>query len=72
MTRRRTLWIALAALAVLPACASVAPWKRGALADKHMQWDRHADRAALRRHVLAVREGAPPIEAGGGSACGCD
>ncbi|MBM4343358.1 MAG: DUF4266 domain-containing protein [Deltaproteobacteria bacterium] len=66
---------ALAAAAVVVAssgCATVAPWQRSALADRHMQWDRHADRATLRRHVLAVREGAAPVEAGGGSACGCD
>ncbi len=69
----RSSWLlALVVLAALPACATVAPWQRGALADRHIQWDRHADRASLRRHVLAVREGAPPVEAGGGSACGCD
>jgi hypothetical protein len=68
----RLRWL-LIALAVLSAgCTHVPAWQRGGLADPCMQWDRHPDRAALRKHVVAVREGVPPTEAGGGGACGCD
>lgn len=62
----------LAATFLTSACASVPAWQRGVLADPCLQWDRHPDRAALRKHVAAVREGVPPSEAGGGGACGCD
>lgn len=66
------LLLAFGLVAVLGGCAHVPAWQRGVLADPCMQWDRQADRAALRKHVIAVREGVPPTEAGGGGACGCD
>lgn len=69
---RAARWAWLVLLALASGCAAVPAWQRGPLADPCMQWDRHADRAALRKHVVAVREGVPPSEAGGGGACGCD
>ncbi len=71
----KKVWMAAAWLVALTAgqgCVRVPAWQRGALADPRMQWDRHPDRAALRQHVLAVREGVPPAQASGGGACGCD
>lgn len=75
MKTARALGILLAvvaALALCQGCVRVPAWQRGTLADRRMQWDRQPDRAALRQHVLSVREGVPPAQAGGGGACGCD
>lgn len=68
----RILLAVAAAMALCQSCVPVPAWQRGTLADRRMQWDRQPDRAALRQHVLSVREGVPPAQAGGGGACGCD
>jgi hypothetical protein len=53
-------------------CASVAPWERGALADRWMQVEPCVGRAALRDHALAAREGAQGGNGDAGGGCGCD
>ena len=54
------------------ACVPVAPWQRGVLADRQMQWARDPERNNARSHVFSVREGAAGGGSGGGGACGCD
>lgn len=57
---------------VVTACVPVAPWQRGVLADRRMQWARDPAPSNARTHVLSVREGASGGAGGGGGACGCD
>lgn len=61
------LWVAL-----LGACATTKPWQREELAKPVMAPDGDADREALRRHLLGVREGTTGGFGGGGGGCGCN
>lgn len=62
----------LLALLLLAACAPVPAWQRGTLVDRRLQAAPQPDRAALRQHVLSVREGAAGGEGLSGGGCGCD
>jgi hypothetical protein len=53
-------------------CATTQPWQREYLAKPVMAVDPDEDRAALRQHVLSVREGAIGGFGGGGGGCGCN
>jgi hypothetical protein len=64
--------VVLLALGALAGCATTQPYERDRLADPTMQLDEDADRAALRRHVRAIREGAIGGEGAGGGGCGCN
>ncbi|MEN9628592.1 MAG: hypothetical protein RJA10_1819 [Pseudomonadota bacterium] len=61
----------LAWLALLAGCADVPAWERGVLARPHMALEPAPLRSALRGHVQASREAAPPAGVGEGGGCGC-
>ena len=62
--------IALAALAALSGCVSVAPYERGTLAHPSMSPEDMA--TPFDEHVRAVSEGATGGFGGGGGGCGCN
>ncbi len=57
-------------LAILTACAHVAPYERGAIARPDMTASDVAGRAE--RHVLTIHEGAARSGAVGEAGCGCN
>ena len=63
--------LVLAASALLPGCASVAPWERGNLAKPQMAFDRNPAHNELRSHVYSAREAGASGNAGAGGGCGC-
>lgn len=67
----RSLLIVVALLAC-GGCATTKPWQREQLAKPVMAPDQDADREALRRHLLGVREGTTGGFGGGGGGCGCN
>ena len=75
--RRRLLWAALAASAVLAAgCSPIEPWvkpyERERLADPIMQTQRQALVAKNSEHIHEVREGARGANGVQGGGCGCN
>ncbi len=73
--RRLRCLIAICVLvssAPLSGCATVHPWERGALAHRCIRWAPAPDVAALRQHVLTVRESAQGGHGSAGGGCGCD
>lgn len=59
-------------LALLSACATVAPYERERLADREMQIDPDPLWAEMEQHTHDYREGASGGLGGGGGGCGCN
>jgi hypothetical protein len=59
-------------LLLLPGCANVQPWQRGALIDYSMRPDRDQVEASLSEHMWFSREAASGGRAVGGGGCGCN
>ncbi len=53
-------------------CVTTKPWHRETLSKPVMAPDGDEDRAALRGHLISVREGAVGASGGGGGGCGCN
>ncbi len=61
-----------AAAALVPACATVAPWQRGKLSRATMQTSDDPAAAAFTIHVRRTREAMRGATSGGGPSCGCN
>ncbi len=55
----------------LSACASVAPWQRGVLAQPSMALALHPAQAILKEHIYISREAASGGGEASGGGCGC-
>lgn len=73
MSNHRFVAVALllTALVMLSACAQVAPWERGRLAQPEMALDPNPAQSALREHVYMSREAAVGGASSAGGGCGC-
>ncbi len=73
MSNHRFVAVALllTALVMLSACAQVAPWERGRLAQPEMALDPDPAQRALREHVYMSREAAVGGASSAGGGCGC-
>ncbi|MEO8314430.1 MAG: DUF4266 domain-containing protein [Pseudomonadota bacterium] len=73
--RKRLLFIGVAALVAVSACAPIQPWvkpyEREHLADPIMAIDPDPVSSSYMDHVFEVREGARGATGAGGGGCGC-
>lgn len=72
MKSTRTALAVLAVILMLPGCATVQPWQRGALASYEMRPDRDPLATAMNEHIYFSREAATGGRGVGGSGCGCN
>lgn len=63
--------LVIALTLVLSACASVAPWQRGILAQPTMALTLHPAQAIFKEHIYISREAASGGGAVSGGGCGC-
>ena len=68
----RRVLLALAAIAMLPACAPVAPYQRGYLARPDMAFEDSPGAAKALEKVFVAKEAASGSSTVGGSGCGCN
>jgi hypothetical protein len=59
-------------VALLQACATVAPYERERLAQQDMDLARNPDAAAGEEHATAYREGSSGAMGSSGGGCGCN
>jgi hypothetical protein len=55
-----------------PACATVKPWERAALADRCMAASPDPEESKLEQHFFAYREGSAGGSGDSGGGCGCN
>jgi hypothetical protein len=71
MTLARILLAAFAA-ALVSSCATVQPWDRDLLAQKHMRFVPNPSMQAVDDHVYFSKEGSTGGQEVGGGGCGCN
>ena len=71
LIRLLAIALLLAVAMLSSACAEVAPWQRGRLAQPDMALSPHPAQRALREHVYMSREAAIGGATGAGGGCGC-